>query len=267
MKENNYKSIGHGMLFFVLAAGFVLVALAIMFAPAPEIKVTTTGSSGQGQGAANTISVSGNAELTVTPDEAEVYVRIVTEEPTAKRAQEENARLTNTVRDALKKTYKLDDDQIESNSFNLWPQQKYNPDTREYTETGFRVQHVLKITTDELKEIGNMLDTAVGNGANGVDRISFKLSKELEADVRDQALGRAAGVAKEKAEALATTLGVRIGDLSSVSESNFNYNRYDYAMPAMAEMDAGGMERSFKTDISPQDVAVTANVNVAYVIA
>jgi len=252
----------HGMILFVMAAGFVLVALAIMFAPQPEVRVTNTGG-GSGPTQANTISVSGNAELTVSPDQAEVYVRIVTEKPTANTAQEENARLTNTVRDALKKTYNLEDEDIESSSYNLWPQQKWDPETREYEKTGFKVQHLLKVTTKELKEVGDMLDTAVQNGANGVDRISFGLSKEMDKDVREQALGRAAGAARVKAEALTQSLGVTLGKVSSISESNYNYAAYDYAMPEMAMAD-GGMERSFKTEISPQDVNVRANVNVAY---
>ncbi|HII72079.1 TPA: SIMPL domain-containing protein [Candidatus Woesearchaeota archaeon] len=264
MKEENHKPM-HGMLLFVLAAGFVLVALAIMFAPKPEVKVTTAGGSGPGA-VQNTISVAGNAELTVSPDEAEIYIRITTDEPTAKRAQEENARLTNTVRDALKKAYDLDDEKIESNSYNLWPKQTWNPDTREYEDKGFTVQHLLKVTTDDLEEVGNMLDTAVQNGANGVDRISFTLSKDMEDDVRDQALGRAAGSAKDKAESLAMTLGVKLGGISSVSESNFYYDRYEYAVPAMDMAEAGGMAKSFSTDISPKDVTVRANVNVAYLI-
>ncbi len=255
----------HGMLLFVMAAGFVLVALAIMFAPQPEVKVTNTGA-GSGQTQANTISVSGNSELTVSPDTAELYIRIVTEEPTAKRAQEENARLTNTVRDALKSKYDLDDDQIESTSYNMWPQQTWNPETREYLDKGYRVQHVLKISTEELEDVGDMFDTAVQNGANGIDRVAYTLSDELEKDVRDQALGRAAESARKKAVALTQSLGVTLGDVNSISESNYNYDSYTYA-PMMDMEAAGGMARSFKTDISPQDVTVRANVNVAYEIA
>lgn len=254
----------HGMLLFVLAAGFVLVALAIMFAPKSDVKVTTTG--GSGQAMQNTISVSGASEITVSPDEADLYIRISTDEPTARRAQDENSRLTNTVRDALKKTYNLDDEDIESSSYNLWPQQRWNKDTEDYDVTSYKVDHLLKINTDQLDKIGDMLDTAVQNGANGIDRVQFKLSKKFEGDVRDQALGRAAEAAKEKAESLATTLGVRLGSVSSVQESNFYYQPYEYAPMANVAMDMREEKAYGGSSISPQDVTVRANVNLAYEI-
>ncbi len=264
MKVISMKDSKDGLLFFVLAAGFVLVALAIMFAPKPAVKVTTAGQ-GSGQAQANTISVGGMAELTVSPDQAEIFIRIETDEPTANRAQEENARLTNTVRDALKKEYNLDDDQIETSSYNLWPKQEWNSDTKRYTKTGFTVQHVLKVTTDDIDKVGDMLDTAVQNGANGIDHVSFTLSDKLTKDVREQALGRAADNAHQKAKALAETLGVRLGSVSSVTENNYYYQPYDY-MPVAAVDMAENSARSFKTDISPQDVDVRADLQVAYEI-
>ncbi|MFC1723114.1 SIMPL domain-containing protein [Nanoarchaeota archaeon] len=257
MKEHSK----HAMFTVVLALGLGLVALAIFLSPQPDIKVTTTGGAGPTQ--ANTISVTGASELTVAPDQAELYIRIVTEEPTANTAQEENSRLTNTVRDALKNTYDLEEEDIESSSYNLWPQQHWDRDTNKYIKTGYRVQHLLKVTTDEIEEVGNMLDTAVSNGANGVDRISFTLSKEYSADVRDQALSRAAENARDKATALSQTLGVTLGGVSSVSESNYYSRPYEYAPMADMEMAEAGA-KSFSTEISPQDVTVRANLNVAY---
>ncbi len=262
MKDNSREN--SNLTNIVFALGFLLVTLAILFAPKPDIKITSAGGQGAMQ---NTISVSGASELTVSPDQAELYLRITTEEPTATRAQEENARLTNTVKEALMSKHNINKDDIETSSFNMWPQQKYNPETRKYTETGYKVQHLLKITTTELADTGDILDTAVKNGANGIDRIQFSLSKELEADVRDQALSRAAGNAEDKAESLAQTLGVRIDGVASVTESNFYYQPYNYARTMSMDMAEGGEKSYGGTDLSPKDVEVKANLNVAYNIA
>ena len=74
----------------------------------------------------------------------------------------------------------------------------------------------------------------------------------------------AAGDAKEKASALANSLSVSHGKVTSISESSFYYQPYDYATPRVAMMKEG--EESFDTIINPQKLDVSANVNVIYEI-
>lgn len=245
----------------VLALGFVLIAIAILFAPKPEVTVSGGGGAITDK---STLAVSGEASFDVDPDQAEVFIRVKTEEPTANRAQEENARLMNTVKAALKKAG-VDDDEMETTSYNLWPQQKWNPDTREYESTGFVAQHLLKVTTDEVTEVGDLLDVAVGAGANGLDRINFKLSDKKQEDVNSEALAQASGNAKDKAEAIAQGLGVRIKGIAAVSESNVGYNYIARPMYDMAEA-AMGAEKSFDTEISPEAVTVSAYISIVYEI-
>ena len=253
----------HTLLIVVMALGFALIALAILFAPKPEVNIS--GGSGGISADRSTISVSGQAQFDVDPDQAEVYIRVKTEEPTANRAQDENARLMNTVKAALKNAG-VDNDEMETTSYNLWPQQKWNPNTREYDKTGFIVQHLLKITTDDVTEVGELLDIAVGAGANGLDRINFKLSDKTKTDVNSEALAQASGNARDKAEAIAQGLGVRIGDIAAVSESNVGYNYYARPMYAMDESAmAGG--KSFETEISPESVSISATISIVYEIA
>ncbi|MFH1064568.1 MAG: SIMPL domain-containing protein [Candidatus Woesearchaeota archaeon] len=254
----SYGNNSNNTTLFVLAAGFVIVALAIMFAPSADINVSSDGST------TSTISVSGQAQFDVDPDQAEIYIRVQTEEPTANRAQEENARLMTTVMEALKKSG-VADDEMETTNYNLWPQQKWDPDTREYEDTGFIAQHLLKVTTDDVTGVGNLLDVAVKNGANGLDRIEFTLSDKKRDDVNSEALAQASSSAKDKAEAIAQGLGVRLGDIKAVSESNVGYTPYARPMYAMAEMDsanAGG----FKTSVAPESVTVSASISIAYEI-
>lgn len=245
----------------VIALGFCLVALAIVKAPAPEIDVMGGGSGGVAADK-NTISVVGQSQLEADPDEAVMYIRVVTEEATARQAQEQNARLMNTVRDALRGEG-VEDSDMETTNYNLYPQQKWDPDTREYVETGFVVQHTLKLTTDDVTAVGDLLDVAVANGANGLDRVQYQLSDSKKEDVNSEAIAQASDAAKEKAEAIAQNLGVRIKGIYRVSESNVGYDyyaapMYDYAETASA--------RSFKTEISPQTVQVSASMSIVYEI-
>lgn len=246
----------------VLALGFVLVALTIVFVP----HGATTGTAPTTTAQQNVISVAGNAEINVMPDLAKLYVAIEIEKPTAKQAQAENARLTNTVKEALKKEFGLDDEHIQTSSYNIWPQQQWNPDTSKYEETTYRSTHVLEITTEDLTKVGDMLDVAISNGATSVQSIQFGMTKALEQDVNDQVLGRAADNAKSKAEGIAQTLGVRLGKIASISESNYNYQPYYFNTRSDMAMGAAS-EASYKsTDISPQEVTVSGTIQMSYLL-
>ncbi|NQU78901.1 SIMPL domain-containing protein [Candidatus Woesearchaeota archaeon] len=245
----------------ILALGFAVIALAIIFAPQPDVNVTT---GGEGATQRNTISVRGEAQFETFPDQAEMYIRVKTDEATANQAQEQNARLMNTVKAALKKAGVSDDD-MESTSYNLWPQQKWDRDREEYDITGYTAQHLLKITTDDVTDVGRLLDVAVKNGANGLDRVSFSLSDSKEEDVNSESLAQASSNARDKAEAIAQGLGVRLGDIVAVSESNVGYNYYAAPKYAMAES-MGSDSRAFDTEISPENVNVDAYMNIVYEI-
>ncbi len=212
----------------------------------------------------NTISVLGESQFDVDPDQAEVFIRVKTELPTAKRAQEENARLMNTVKNALKREG-IKTDQMETTSYNLWPQQKWDRETGEQEITGYVAQHLLKVTLDDVTQVGDILDVAVRNGANGLDRVNFKLSDARQEDVNSEALAQASKKASEKAEAISQTLGVRLKGIARVSESNVDYGNYGMPKMAYAEsaMDGG---RGFSTEISPEQISVSARISIDYEI-
>jgi len=252
----------HYLFLAVMALGFVLVALAIMFAPKPEVNVS-------GSGAVldrSTVSVTGQAQFDVDPDEAEVNIRVQTKEPTAKRAQDENARLMSTVKEALKRAG-VKDSEMETINYNMWPQQRWDPETRESVDDGYMVQHTLKITTEDVTHVGALVETAVSAGANGLDSVNFKLSDKKKEDVNSEALAQASSNAKEKAEAIAQGLGVRITEIVSVSESNVGYDYYARPMYAMeSAVKAGGDMDYAENVVSPEAVRVSATIGIVYEI-
>jgi hypothetical protein len=244
----------------VLALGFGLMAYSIHTAPQKAVTVSGTGAADK-----SIISVTGQSEFDVDPDQAEMYIRVQTKEPTARRAQDENSRLMTTVKEALKKSG-LSESEMETTSYNLWPQQKWDPVKQESIDDGYMVSHLLKITTKNIDKIGSYLQTAVDNGANGLDSVQFSLSAAKKKDVNSEALAQASGNAKEKAQAIAAGMGVTLGQVSSISEANVNYPypiRYasggmDYAMAEKAAVPA--------PDLSPEKVTVSAQIGVAYEI-
>jgi len=195
----------------------------------------------------NTLTVSGNSEISVKPDVAYVYAGIVTEAVTAAEAQSLNAEKTNKLMEVL--------NNFETENYNLYPKYNYDKETGESSVYAYRVEHSLKITVEDLEDVGNIADLAVKNGANKINRIDFNLIDPNEA--REEALKEAAEMAEEKAEAMAKAMGVKLKDVKSVSESSYNYRPY-VAYAESAAMDL---------KIAPEDVEVSASVSVVYKIS
>ena len=179
-------------LLIVFIAGMILIAVMLVLNQG-QTKVINTAAEQQ-----NAITVSGDASVEVEPDKADIYVKIETFSESAQDAKDQNARLSDDVRKALKKQGIKDND-METTTFYLTPKYKYDGSTGESTLQGYTLTNVIRVTTEDVDNAGKLIDTAVDAGANGIDRVSFGLTKETEKEVSGQALTKAAEVAEGKA--------------------------------------------------------------------
>ena len=212
----------------------------------------------------NIITVSGNAELDTSPNKAELYVAIVSEAMAAKEAKDKNSEISNNVIDALVKQG-LKKEEIETSSFTISPKYEWEDDDKgigKQVFKGYEVKHVLKVTTQTIDKVGEFLDAAVDAGANNVEQVRFGLTKGKEAEVKTDALYKAAKNAEEKAIVLATSLRVNVKKVVSIQETSFSYVPYYYDARSF-EGAASAMEKSTLV-IAPKNVEVTANVNVVF---
>jgi len=209
---------------------------------------------------ANTINVAGDAELTVEPDQAEVWAGISIVKDTAEEAQAEANKVINAMIDGLR--YKgIQDEDIETESLNLYEERKWTRDEGSKV-VGWRASQTLKIKTEDLNKVGVIVDIAVSSGANQVNNINFQLSEEKEKEYKQKAIAEATKNAKEKADTIAQSLGVRLGKIKTVSEANYYSRPYAVALEAKA----GAMDEMIEeaASIMPSDVTVTANINLVY---
>ena len=205
-----------------------------------------------------TINVQGNSELTFDPDEAEVWAGISIVKDTAEEAQSEANKVVNAIIDGLR--YKgISEDDIETERLSLYEERTWTKDEGSKV-IGWRATQTLNVKTTDLTKVGTIVDVAVNNGANQINNINFGLTEEKEQEYKKQALSDAAKNAKEKAEILAESLGAKLGKIKTVSEGNFYYRPYSYAM----EEKAGALAVEEAAVVMPSDVKVTANVNIVY---
>jgi len=209
----------------------------------------------------STIVSTETSTTTVSPDTAEIYVGVLTEAKTAEEAQKNNAELMDKVKKALTAQGVADSD-METMNFALNP--KYDWTYSSGKIIGYEATHTLKITTKDIKSTGKLSDAAVSAGANNVNYISFTLSEDMQKQVKNQAITKAADAAKAKAQTLADATGVKLGKIVDVSESSYNYMPYRYY--GYAEASAGKAAPTVDTSISPQNVDVSATVTITYEI-
>ncbi|MBT4540000.1 SIMPL domain-containing protein [Candidatus Woesearchaeota archaeon] len=246
----------HKIIHWFAFGAILLLLLGIFYSMgAKDITVTTN--------VVNKISVSGDAETEVMPDEVVIRLSVVTEGKEAESVQNENANKMNAVMEALKKVG-IKEDEIETTGYNLYPWKEYDYNLRKQIDKGYRLSQTITLTTSDVDKTGEYLSVAVKNGINQVDNVNFQLSDELENQVKDALVAEATTNAKEKAKTLAENLEIKVGKAISVSETNYNVPRY-YAGGFDETAEMAVMSDSV-SKLNAENVEVTLRINVDFAI-
>lgn len=209
-----------------------------------------------GQPAIRSITVNGMGEVSLKPDIAYINIGVRTENATAAEAMNQNSTQTQAVVKALTDAGVAADD-IQTSNFNIYANNQVNPEGQP-TGTTYVVENTVYVKVRDLAKLGDLLDTVVQAGANNVNSIQFDVLDKTKA-LTD---ARAAAVksAKAQAEELATTAGVTLGSLQTISY-------YDsYPIPfAEAKGMGGAMDAAaLSAPISPGTLKISANVTLTY---
>ncbi len=222
--------------------------------PAPAVPLLARGE--------RTIRVEGMGEVKVSPDEAFIDLGLETLAPTAKAAADENARKMDKVIAALVQAG-IPRKEIETRNYTVYPEyhQQTRPDETPKLR-GYRVSNTVEVHVRELTRVGTLLDTALNAGANRVESVRFGLSKPEVA--QGDALRNAVERARQSAQVLASSLGVKLGpvlDASTVTEPQ----RPIPVVARMAMASGAGLEDA-TTPIQPQEQTVHAVVTLVFAI-
>jgi len=203
-----------------------------------------------------TVSASGNAEMTVMPDKAIVYLLIQTRDASADVAKDDNAQISGKVLDSLQAMGIAKSD-IETENYNMNPDYDWSNGTQKLI--GYVVTNNIKVSSKDFTNVGKIVDSAVGAGAL-ISYINFDLSNDKQNEYKAKVLTNASKDAKIKAEAIAAGLGKKLGSLVSVTASDYNYQPYPLYMASAS----GVSVKEAATNISPQQITVTGTATVVY---
>ncbi|MBX5496805.1 MAG: SIMPL domain-containing protein [Bryobacteraceae bacterium] len=107
--------------------------------------------------------------------------------------------------------------EFQTTGYSLEP--KYRQSQRDARRiVGYTASNTVRVTTDDLASVGKIIDVATASGANQISDLRFTL-KDEEA-LHAQALRAAVANAKRNAEAIASGLGLKLGQILSVEEGS-----------------------------------------------
>ncbi|MBR0755164.1 SIMPL domain-containing protein [Bradyrhizobium jicamae] len=160
------------------------------------------------------ISVSGEATVSVAPDQAQVDGGVTTDAKTAREASDANNAAMGKVLAALKSAG-VDEKDFQTARLSLQP--KYAPDRAGPSAViGYRASNRVTIKVRDVTKVANVIDALVGGGANEIGGINFTVSQASR--MLDDARTKALADARRKAEIYATAAGVTLGEPLSITE-------------------------------------------------
>ena len=208
------------------------------------------------------IRVAGEATLSVEPDQAEIDLGVVTQAPTAQAASEADATKLDAVLEALRNIVVgvSGRGKIETTNYSLRPNYTRPRGGGEATIASYTTTNVVRASGVAIDATGELIDAAIGAGANNVKRLNFTVADPETP--RLETLADAARQARAKAEALAAALELEIVRVLSVAEGTPTILR-PYAPPA-AMMQAEAAAPT--TPVEPGSVEVRASVTLRVLV-
>jgi len=202
------------------------------------------------------IWVTGQGEVMVIPDIAELYLGIEAQADTVSEAQAQASEAMDKVMEALKDNGVAEKD-IQTQQFSIYPVTTWIMESGEEEIVGYRVTNIVLAKIREVDK-GIIID-AVAKAGGDLTRIqSISFSVDDPTPYYEEAQGKAMEDAKNKATQLATSAGIQLGKPTYISEGAAYVPKY------FAEV--GGNEASSSTPISPGELKITVNVQVVYEI-
>lgn len=198
----------------------------------------------------NTMTLTGQGQVTTIPNTAIIRLGVQTNGLNLMETQAENAKISQSILKALKQIGYLD---IATYQYNIDKLFDYENGNR--IDRGFTVRNIFQIETNNMDQIGMIIDTAVNSGANVVDFISFEVSDPEM--YYQQALNMAIMQAHQKAKSIAMRLGLPMDPVPIRIVENSS-------LPVPYSENFAVRDRTMATPIEPGHKRIEAHVTVDF---
>lgn len=219
--------------------------------------------SGYGKGG---IIVTGTSSIELKPDMATLRLGVESSASTVSEARDNAAISINKMIDVIK-NLGIDDDDIQTTDFNIYPEYEYievneNGRVRGVQElTGFTVSNMLLVTVKTLDDIGGIIDKIIDAGGNDVrfNGIDFGIQDPVPYQSELRKLAVEDGITK--ATQLAEYSGVKLGAITMIADYS--------SQPTIAKDQAVFAERAMaipSTSINPGSLSLSMRIDMVFEI-
>lgn len=216
------------------------------------------------------ITVSGEADIKVVPDEVVLTLGVETSDKQLRVAKSFNNDRAAKVMAAAGKLGVTAKD-IQTDHISIEPRYRDSYEQRDFV--GFFVRQTIVITLKDLSRFEDLLTDVLDAGANYVHGIQFRTT-ELRKH-KDEARALAIRAAREKAVAMAAELGQKIGEPYAISEEQSGWwsgygawwgSASTLGMTQNVVQNAGGESVVTEGTLAPGQISVTARVTVSFAL-
>jgi len=213
------------------------------------------------------IWVSGSGKVAVTPDIALLQLGIETQEATVAEAQAKASEAMDKVKASLIDSGVAEKD-IQTRSFRISQRTRWDDVQQQEVVTGYRVTNQVVAKIRDMEKVSGIIDAVVAAGGDYTRISSLNFSVDDPTTYYDEAREKAMADAKEKAEKIAGLAGLLLGKPTYINESAstpyLGGMGYEMAIPAPAP---APIIVETPPSISPGEVEITVNMQVAYSVA
>ena len=214
------------------------------------------------------ITVTGDAEVRVVPDEVILTLGVETWDKDLEVAKSQNDERVRRVL-ALARDYEIEPKHIQTDHISIEPRYHDNYEKRGFI--GFFVRKTIVITLRDISKFEDLLTSALGAGVNYVHGVQFRTTELRK--YRDEARALAIKAAREKAIALTEELGQEVGEPHSIREDQSSWwswygawwgSRWGGGAAQNVVQNAGGGSFSTEGGMAPGQISVSARVTVSF---
>ncbi|MFZ6035408.1 MAG: SIMPL domain-containing protein [Patescibacteria group bacterium] len=205
--ENNRHFLFH----FVVTVSVIVIALFFIKTLDISYPLTVVNTSRSSE-----LAVVGEGKMDITPDTAEVNAGItVDNRPNVGDVQKTINGVNDKIIDALRKMG-IEKGDIKTSNYSVYPNYRY--DNNVNTISGYNGNATIQIKVRDTQMVSRVIEEVTNAGANQIQGVNFSIDKPET--YREQVREMAIKNAKSQAEKIAKDLGISLGKITNIVESN-----------------------------------------------
>lgn len=205
------------------------------------------------------VSVSGSATVTLTPDMASFSISVSETGQTTREAQQQANAKMQDIYDILHEGFGIVAEDIRTTSMSLYPEYRY--EDGQQILVGQTASQSISVTVHRLDDLALIVDRL--SSVTGISLSSISLDASEKDESMSQARRLAMQDAMDKAGDYAEAAGFVLGAPVSVSESG-SYHYANRVQPTMLMAGASAKDEASSASYYAGDLGVSAEVNVVF---